>query len=101
MSQILQFNESTFDGCGKVLSADAAASYLIDGMSPNLVICPSTLDELSRAMTIAYKEDISVTPWGGGTRIGLGNKLDRLDTVFDLSNMSKVVEYNGIATSNI
>ena len=94
MSQILPFDESTSGGSGKVLSADAAASYLIDGMIPNSVVCPSTLDELSRAMTIAYKENISVTPWGGGTRIGVGNKLDRLDTVFDLSNMSKVVEYN-------
>ena len=94
MSQILPFDESTPNGYGKVLSADAAAGYLIDGMIPNAVVCPSTVDELSLAMLIAYKENISVTPWGGGTRIGVGNQLDRLDTIFDLSSMSKVVEYN-------
>ena len=84
-----------FDGVGKAIPLDvAAAQYGIDGVVPTALIQPADLDELSRSMEAAHHHDMAVAPWGGGTRVSLGNIPERLDAVVDVSRLNRVVSHN-------
>ncbi len=79
---------------GAVTVGDKAASRRIDGLSPSGVVYPEDLGELSGALAAAYQDDLAVAPWGGGTRIELGNLPERLDVVIHLSRLNRIVEHN-------
>ena len=81
------------DACGSN-SVVAAAPYTIDDIEPIAVVKPSTLDDLSKVMSVANQNDVSVSPWGGGTRHELGNVASRYDTAVDLSMLNKVISHN-------
>ena len=76
------------------VSDEASASHSIDGQIPALVVFPNDIQELSRVMAAAWEQHLSVAPWGGGTRTELGNPLERLDIVVDLSRLDRVVRHN-------
>lgn len=66
----------------------------IDGVAPQVVVTPNSVDELASVMMSAHQEDLAVTPWGGGTRIDLGNTISRLDVVADLTRLNDVIQHN-------
>ncbi|MBT3995958.1 MAG: hypothetical protein HOF01_09175, partial [Chloroflexi bacterium] len=48
-------------------------SHSLDGFTPASIERPETLDELSNTLSSITTSGRSATPWGGGTRIGVGN----------------------------
>jgi glycolate oxidase FAD binding subunit len=74
--------------------SDDTARYSIDGLRPEFVVLPGTVEELSKTLASASQHELAVAPWGGGTRIGLGNALNRLDAVVDLSRMGQMTQHN-------
>jgi glycolate oxidase FAD binding subunit len=68
-------------------------SYSIDGLQP-AAVCPSDLQGLSDALSEAAKDGLAVAPWGGGTRVAIGNRPARLDRVLDLSCVRGIVHHN-------
>ena len=48
-------------------------NHTLDGLTPSTVERPDTLDNLSAALASANSSALAVVPWGGGTRIGVGN----------------------------
>ncbi len=68
-------------------------SYTIDGLQP-AAVCPSDLHGLSDALSEAAKDGLAVAPWGGGTRVAIGNRPARLDRVLDLSRLRSIVHHN-------
>ena len=78
---------------GVAVDEDTAA-HLVDGVNARSVAYPSTVDELSRVLQAASQQDMAVAPWGGGTRVALGNAPERLDVVVDLSSLDRVVDHN-------
>lgn len=68
--------------------------YAVDGVRPSAVVRPATLEELGRVMATAWKHGLAVAPWGGGTRMALGNPIKRLDVVVDLSRLCRVIQHN-------
>ena len=73
---------------------DATSGYTIDGFSPEAVVLPGNIHEMSQALAAACDGDMAVAPWGGGTRIDLGNRPSRVDAVIDLSRLDRVVQHN-------
>ena len=69
-------------------------SDAIDGIIPQVVVFPSSTAELSELLSIADAEGLAVAPRGGGTQLGLGNSLKRLDVVADVSRLNRVVQHN-------
>jgi len=67
--------------------------FELNGLSPKRIETPITLDELSRIITSAAKENLAIIPWGGGTMQHLGNAPRRYDLALDLSRLNRVVEY--------
>ena len=69
-------------------------AHRIDGVEAQMVAHPDDLDELSRTMASASENDVAVAPWGGGTRVDVGNRPRRLDAVVDLSGMDRLIAHN-------
>jgi len=80
-------------GPERVFAHDEAASYAVDGIVPQAVALPSTVDEVAKVMRVARREGAGVIPWGGGTGMGLGNLPRRYDIALSLSRLNAVVEH--------
>ncbi len=66
----------------------------IDGLAPQVVVTPSNVDELAAVMSSAHEQGMAVAPWGGGTRMDLGNPISRLDVVADLTRINNMVQHD-------
>ncbi|MCJ7511141.1 MAG: FAD-binding oxidoreductase [Dehalococcoidia bacterium] len=84
--------ESTLDS-QRVFPREEAASYAVDGIIPQVVAMPATVEEVAEVMRLASREDAAVIPWGSGTTISLGNTPRRYDIALCLSHLNAVVEY--------
>lgn len=80
-------------GEGNVLADEAATAYAVDGIPPKVVVFPGSVEEVSEVMKLASQEQLAVTPWGGGTAMGLGGVPERLDLVVSLHRLSHVIEH--------
>ena len=77
----------------KVLKNENSGEYFnVDGISPRLVATPENTEQVSTILQIATKNNFSVTPWGGGTKINIGNYPAKLDVVLCMSDMDKIIE---------
>ena len=74
-------------------AAQSESNYAVDGLSPDRVERPASVAELSRLIAEANAAGEAVIPWGGGTRMGLGNTPERYDVAVDLTGISGVGEY--------
>jgi glycolate oxidase FAD binding subunit len=84
--------ESTLDS-QRVFPREEAASYAVDGVIPQVVALPATVEEVAEVMRLASREDAAVIPWGSGTTMSLGNAPRRYDIALCLSHLNAVVEY--------
>tara|TARA_B100002003_G_scaffold250332_2_gene289433 strand:+ start:345 stop:1580 length:1236 start_codon:yes stop_codon:yes gene_type:complete len=62
-------------------------------MTPSSIERPQTLEEVSNALCKSNNEGRSVIPWGGGTRIEIGNIPTSYDTALDLSKFTGDIEH--------
>jgi glycolate oxidase FAD binding subunit len=84
----------TLQATGNVAGDDGAAGHRVDGVTPRHVVYPADVQDLAQVLAVAAEWDLAVAPWGGGTRIALGNCPERLDLVIDLSDLNRIVEHN-------
>ena len=63
--------------------------YAVDDLTPLLVVRPSSVDEVSQALAAAHRLDAAVVPWGGGTRMALGNVPAWYDAALDLTGLQR------------
>ena len=80
-------------GPERVFAREEAASYAVDGISPQAVALPGTVEEVSEVMRLAHREGAAVIPWGGGTAMALGNLPHRYEIALCLSRLNAVVEH--------
>ena len=66
-------------------------SLTIDGISPQSVVNPTTIDQLSAELSKAHSAREAVIPWGGGTRMHVGNAPERYTVALDLTGLSEQV----------
>lgn len=69
------------------------ADPTIDGMSPSLVLEPDTDEAVLRALKLCHDESMAVVPFGGATRLGLGNPPKRLDVCLATSALDGVIDH--------
>jgi glycolate oxidase FAD binding subunit len=84
--------ESALDS-ERVFPREEAASYAVDGVVPQVVALPVTVEEVAEVMRLASRENAAVIPWGGGAAMSLGNIPHRYDIALCLSRLNQVVEY--------
>jgi glycolate oxidase FAD binding subunit len=84
--------ESALDS-ERVFPREEAASYAVDGLVPQAVVLPVTVEEVAEVMRLASRENAAVIPWGGGAAMTLGNIPRRYDIALCLSRLNQVVEH--------
>lgn len=77
---------------GVPVEADAAA-YSLAGAAPLAVALPTTIEQVSAALAAASRLGVSVVPWGGGTRQGLGAPPSDYHLALDLRGLDRVVAH--------
>lgn len=73
---------------------DTLLACRVDGRTPTLLCFPSSPEEVGAALRICSEADASVTPWGGGTSMNLGNVPRRVDVVIGLDRLDKLIEHD-------
>ncbi len=69
------------------------ADPLLDGLSPSLVLEPSSEDGCSRALALCESERMAAVPLGAGTRLEVGNPPSRLDVYLSTRRLSGIVDH--------
>ena len=69
-------------------------SYMIDGVAPISVVRPTTIDDLCDEVAAADRDGVGVFPWGGGTKMSLGNVPQSSGVVIDTTALNRVVSHN-------
>ncbi len=69
-------------------------NYSVEGKAPRIVVSPNTKEEISEILKIANRESLSVIPWGGGTKIGIGNKPNRADIILSTNRLNRIIEHS-------
>jgi len=80
-------------GSQHVLTGVELSPYVVEGRSPEAVVFPGSIEEISAVLRLASEERVPVTPWGGGTKMGLGPASQRLGLVLGLKRLHRLLEY--------
>ena len=76
-----------------VLKNENPAEYFnVDGITPLLIVTPENIEQISTVLQIAVRNNLSVVPRGGGTKLNIGNYPAKLDIVLCMSEMDKIIE---------
>lgn len=84
---------TAFDGLDVVRDANRLDRYAIDERLPTVAVRAESLVDIERALVAASTESLAVATVGGRTMLGLGMPPSRCDMALDLSQMSRVVDY--------
>lgn len=74
-------------------SATSTDSYAVDGLTPDRVVSPASVEELSALLAETHAAGEAVIPFGGGTRMHIGNVPERYTTALDMTVLSKAVTH--------
>jgi len=78
---------------GEEHAHEATAEDAVDGIAPQFVVEPSTVEETSELMKLASDGGLTAAPRGGGTKMSLGNPPRELDLVVGTVRMNELVEH--------
>jgi len=78
---------------GEEHAREAADEDAVDGVSPQFVVEPGSIEETSGLMKLASEEGLAAAPRGGGTKMNLGNPPRELDLIVSTVRMNEVIEH--------
>src|SRR5438067_6798867 len=70
------------------------AGYAVDGVEPGAICWPVTYQEAARALAVADRLGLKVSPRGSGSKVGLGNPPRALDLIVSIERLDQIVEYS-------
>ncbi|MBI1885877.1 MAG: FAD-binding oxidoreductase [Chloroflexi bacterium] len=76
-----------------VLPPERAADFAVDGVQPQAVVAPGSVEEVAEVMRFAHGEGLAVIPRGGGTMMPVGNVPRRYDIALSLARLDRVLEH--------
>lgn len=78
----------------QMVATDSATltRFSVDGIVPQAVIYPTDLGQAAEVMKMANTEKWAVIPWGGGTKMGMGQVPRRVDIVLSTSRLDKIID---------
>jgi glycolate oxidase FAD binding subunit len=65
----------------------------VDGVRPSAICWPASYEEAAKALAVADRLGIAVSPRGGGTKIGLGNPPRAVDLIVSTERLNRIVDY--------
>ena len=80
-------------GAPHVLTGVDCSPYVVEGRTPEAVVFPGTKEEVGAVLAAAGEAGLPVTPWGGGTRMGIGSPPSRIGLVLGLKRLDRILEH--------
>jgi glycolate oxidase FAD binding subunit len=80
-------------GAPHVLTGEDCKPYLVEGRTPEAAVFPGTKEEVGAVLVAAGEAGVPVTPWGGGTRMGIGSPPGRIGLVLGLRRLDRILEH--------
>jgi glycolate oxidase FAD binding subunit len=82
-------------GAGAVTGEPALlAGHNVDGREPALLCFPVSAEQVVAALRLCSEANATVTPWAGGTAMGIGNPTRQVDIVIGLERLNLLVEHD-------
>ena len=72
---------------------EATEEDSVEGVEPDFVVEPGSIEEISDVMKLAAREDLAVAPRGGGTKMHIGDPPRTLDLIVSTVRMNEVLEH--------
>lgn len=76
------------------LDQDRLGAYAVDGMTPKAVVCPGSVEEVSKLLAYATAEKLAVVPRGNGTTMAQGGIPRKLDLVLSMLRINRITEHD-------
>jgi glycolate oxidase FAD binding subunit len=92
MDNLLKRLESIL-GADHLQVGTGAEAYAVDGRAPRVAAFPASVEEIAAVLTVCHEARAAVTPWGGGTSMGLGEPPARLDVVLGMQRLTGILEH--------
>ena len=70
------------------------AAYNVDGGEPALLCFPVSPEQVAAALRLCSEANATMTPWGGGTAMAIGNPTRQVDIVIGLERLNLLVEHD-------
>jgi glycolate oxidase FAD binding subunit len=83
----------SFDRLGAKLHDRIVQSLTPDSLPPVCVLYPQNIDELSKAIALAYEHRLRLLPCGNATKLDWGGLVSRADVVISTSKLDQVIEH--------
>lgn len=80
-------------GSQHVLTGVELSPYVLEGRTPDAAVFPGSVEEVGALLSLASEANIAVTPWGGGTKMGIGTPPKRMGVVLGLKRLNRLVEH--------
>ncbi|MBS58115.1 MAG: hypothetical protein CL735_05070 [Chloroflexi bacterium] len=75
-------------------SQDVRAGFIVENMLPGSVFTPNNSFEIMDFVRQSNNDNLSIIPFGGGTRKNFGMPPIRYDTALDMSELNAVINHN-------
>jgi glycolate oxidase FAD binding subunit len=69
------------------------STFALDGLQPQAVALPGTVEEVSAIMKFAAEQHLAVLPCGGGTELGLGQSPAQYDLALCTARLNALLEH--------
>src|SRR5262249_35795971 len=80
-------------GVPHVLTGVECSPYVLEGRTPEAVVFPGSKEEIAAVLVLASDESVPVTPWGGGTKLGVGAPPGRVGIVLATRRLNRLAEH--------
>lgn len=77
----------------KITHGPGLKQHAVDGIEPESVAFPNTIEEVSHLLSAADRDGKAVVPRGGGTAMALGNHAQACDLVICTTRLNRVLEH--------
>ncbi|HWI46156.1 MAG TPA: FAD-binding oxidoreductase, partial [Rubrobacter sp.] len=72
---------------------EATEQDAVEGVEPDFVVEPGSVEEISDVMKLAARDGLAVAPRGSGTKMHFGDPPRRLDLIVSTARMNEVLEH--------
>jgi len=71
---------------------DKLKAYALDGKKPNVIVYPGTIDEVSKIVSYANQQHLTIIPRGSGTKMGMGGIPKKIDIILLTNRINRITD---------
>ncbi len=71
---------------------DKLKVYALDGKRPKAIVSPGTIDEVSKIVSYANEQNLTIIPMGSGTKMGMGSIPKKMDIILSTCRLNRITD---------